>query len=222
MNRNGCYTMKTLPTAIVSINWNGGKPFVVRTDKENGVRVYKNTYDITSENDIVLRYQYIIRKNSDDDYKVGLLSYNKIEPTDSMINSVFEHFDGEEPVYQAKTFKRIWLGVDPDNDSFFGNTVLIDLTSYNYVYVSCTIEAFNLSNRITAFWAPVGNSNVPYPIAWSTTDVYSLVEMTRYNRHVIKLKVGKSNVTKLAYPPTKYGSHSSKVVTQLICDELYH
>jgi len=88
-------------------------------------------------------------------------------------------FIGKSPLNKMTEFSE---GYGPDFD---GNTVLIKLNNSKYVYIGDGIYEFDIENdKIIDYISPVGNNNVPYPIAIGENYLYFLVELLHYKPRV--------------------------------------
>jgi len=96
---------------------------------------------------------------------------------------------GEEEEYKelTKSYEIVeyWEGFD-NVEGIHGNTFLCYLgkreiegkeDKHKYVYVSSKITEFLTEERIDYFSSPMGNSDVPYPIAYSKNNIYLLYEV---------------------------------------------
>jgi hypothetical protein len=64
---------------------------------------------------------------------------------------------------------------------FDGNTILLKIRKSKYVYISYDIEEFSTPNDdIISYYSPVGNSDVPYPFAFSKTNTYIFNDEIKY------------------------------------------
>jgi hypothetical protein len=87
-----------------------------------------------------------------------------------------------EPEYDVKvlTIKKFigfWVGLDTSiYTNFHGNSILVQETKTSYVSVGWMILRFETSEEILDYVSPVGNSDVPYPVAYSQNYVYFMLE----------------------------------------------
>jgi hypothetical protein len=79
-------------------------------------------------------------------------------------------------IKQIKNFEGYWTGYDASVYKFHGNTILIRINKYKYIYVGCEIFSFKTKEEILDFISPMGNSDVPYPLAYGTENIYFLCE----------------------------------------------
>ena len=122
---------------------NGGRPFLVYI-KDQQVSIYKKSN----------KYYFVEDENENEDNK------NKW---------MYIHF-----IAKYKPLK-IWIGRSPKNKitlggggfgkDFYGNSILLQITKNNYVFIGTSIFKFEHKNQIVKFVSPVGNSDVPYPFA---------------------------------------------------------
>lgn len=76
----------------------------------------------------------------------------------------------------------IFIGQDLTEDKYFeGNSILLKLRNTKnientYVFIGSIIYEFTCDEEIKQYKSPVGNSDVPYPYAIGTENVYLLVE----------------------------------------------
>ncbi len=60
---------------------------------------------------------------------------------------------------------------------FKGNSILLQVDPHTYLYVGgCYVYMFETEDEILEYYSPVGNSDVPYPWAVGTENVYFLIE----------------------------------------------
>ena len=68
-------------------------------------------------------------------------------------------------VLKPTPYARAFVGKDPTNPNFTGNSMLFDLGGNKYLFVGEKVFTFRPSSPIKKYVSPVGNSNVPYPYA---------------------------------------------------------
>ena len=111
----------------------------------------------------------IMETRNDNGYKVNV--YNNNISTGSPILSFLtrEIFIGESFLNDMTEFSG---GYGPN---FYGNTILLRLNENNYVYIGSCIYSFTARHPINFYISPVGNNDVPYPVAMDTNDNYYLL-----------------------------------------------
>ena len=129
------------------IHDNGGRPFKVVANT-NGIQVYTAT-------------KYLdMTYGSDSDSEDTCDCY--AEP----------NFDYDVKVFSIKKFLGYWWGFDSSPNKFDGNSILIEVTPHKYIHIGERIYRFSTKDIILDFISPVGNSDVPYPIAYGEYYVY--------------------------------------------------
>ena len=73
-------------------------------------------------------------------------------------------------------FLGYWSGFDSSPYKFHGNSILIQVTKKEYVFIGESIYSFKTTDIITDYVSPVGNSDVPYPIAYGEDYMYFMLE----------------------------------------------
>ena len=99
--------------------------------------------------------------------------------------------DFDNPKYYTElvkeyTAKQVFIGKSPKNEmtkysgghgpKFTGNSILLKIGDKRYVSIGWTIYEFSTKDEITEYYSPVGNSDVPYPVAIGTDYVYFMIE----------------------------------------------
>lgn len=157
------------------IHNNGGRSFVVVIENKS-VKVYK-TLD-------------------DDEIKKEKNTFEFIDYTDDDINE--KVIVRNKPVFILKNFKNIFIGYDIDANNTYiknknfgkGNSILIFDGKYYYSIYYNNITKFNSKNikgTVIGYVSPIGNNDVPYPIIFTTTHLYS------WCNHIDEHKLDKKN-----------------------------
>ena len=76
------------------------------------------------------------------------------------------------------------------------SAILYDLGNQRYLFVGSEIYEFEAPEEIKEFYAPIGNSAVPYPVAISDTKVYFMLD---------KVMCDKKDFKDLSNPANLYG-----------------
>lgn len=99
--------------------------------------------------------------------------------------------DFDNPKYYTElvkeyTAKQVFIGKSPKNEmtkysgghgpKFTGNSILLKIGDKRYVSIGWTIYEFSTKDEITEYHSPVGNNDVPYPVAIGTDYVYFMIE----------------------------------------------
>jgi hypothetical protein len=97
-------------------------------------------------------------------------------------------------LFKISKFLGYWSGFDSSPYKIYnGNSILIQLTPNKYMHIGCEIFTFVTKDIITDFLSPVGNSDVPYPIAYGTENVYFMLDKKYYSNDDILLEKTVSN-----------------------------
>jgi len=132
---------------------NGGRPFLVYITKK-GVFVYKKPGD-----------KYWIES---DDYRK---KWTFVEPV-AKHPKVVKVFVGKSPKTPMTEFSG---GIGP---RFDGNSILVNLKGNTYLYIGNSVYQFQTQpgDAIVEYISPVGNNDVPYPVAIGTKNVYFMLD----------------------------------------------
>ena len=76
--------------------------------------------------------------------------------------------------------KKVFIG--SDKGKFKGNSILIQINNYRYVYIGSNIYTFSTDDIITKYYSFVGNSDVPYPVAMSKDNAYFMLDYKYINK----------------------------------------
>ena len=144
------------------IHDNGGRPFQVII---SGKRVY------------VYR---VAKKLSDEEFDKWMDGKKSIN-----FSKQLKYYS--ELITEFKNVKKIFIGKSVKNEmtkfsggygkSFDGNSILLNLSKNKYVYIGESIYSFETKNdKILEYHSPVGNNDVPYPVAVGEKYVYFLIE----------------------------------------------
>lgn len=162
---------------------------------------------LTSRNKI-----YLIHDNGGRPFKVvankeGLFVYKKQSDND----------DDDESLYNVKIlelhdFLGYWYGFDTSHYSLHGNSILVKITNNEYISIGWVIDKFTTDEEIIDYISPVGNSNVPYPVAYGAEYVYFMLDNKKIKRTDMETIVGVYTADNLysefyGHIGTKKGNH---------------
>ena len=83
----------------------------------------------------------------------------------------------ENPLLSITDFIGFWPGFDTCEDSdYHGNSILIRISKKSYIFIGNVITRFKTDDKILDYMSPVGNNDVPYPIAFSSKYVYFMLD----------------------------------------------
>ncbi|MCB1158606.1 MAG: hypothetical protein H7A25_05855 [Leptospiraceae bacterium] len=136
---------------------NGGRPFLVI---ENGVDVYVYSHDPN-------RFLRNIDRYSDHCWYSLLLGQFK------NVNKIWIGKSEKTPMTE-------WSGgYGPEFD---GNSILLEVSHGSYVFIGHVVYSFDFPESISAFYAPVGNNDVPYPTAETDTWFLFMLDLVAYKK----------------------------------------
>lgn len=92
------------------------------------------------------------------------------------------------PVLTVDNCLKIFIGDDLAY-AYTGNSVLLQKSNTEYIYISDSIKEFKCPEQIVEFHAPVGNSDVPYPFAVTESGRVILFEDFRDDMMTITNKI---------------------------------
>lgn len=100
-------------------------------------------------------------------------------------------------VYEAKDFTGYWSGFDSSPHVIHGSSILIEIKPREYVYIGREIKRFTTQDRILDFISCMGNSDVPYPIAYGEENVYYMLDMAYVPRDELKTAISVEKASRL-------------------------
>lgn len=85
--------------------------------------------------------------------------------------SVKEYFAGYGYIHDVKEIKE-----NLPEDFDYGNSILLVLKHNKYCYIGDTVYEFTTEEPITDYYSPIGNNDVPYPVAVTKLNVYFMLD----------------------------------------------
>ena len=76
---------------------------------------------------------------------------------------------------------------------FDGNSILLQLTQKNFVYIGSIIYEFILNDEVEKYYSMVGRNDVPYPVLLGKKNVYFMNDKEYVNRDKFPKNMKKSN-----------------------------
>lgn len=171
------------------------KSFVKKTSLTTHSRVY-NTHDNGG------RPYRVIANNRGIQIKVESCS-------DDVDDEVFEDY------MKITKFRGYWSGFDSEfccGYEAHGNSILIQLTKHKYMSIGFGIYTFESSEEIIDYVSPIGNNDVPYPVAYSKNRVYFMLDRQYINKLDLEYEATVFNAENLysefyGHLGSKKGSH---------------
>ncbi len=121
--------------------------------------------------------------------------YRQPESKDNLFIPENDNESGDEkwhyviPVATYSNVIRIFVGQSPKTPmtvnsgghgrEFTGNSILVQVSKMKYVHIGAVLYSFTSRIPIDEYWSPVGNSDVPYPVAFSKLYAYFMLDGKR-------------------------------------------
>lgn len=90
------------------------------------------------------------------------------------------------PVATYTNVQKTWIGKSPKTrmtefsgghgPAFTGNSILLQVSPQKYVHVGASVSEFQTRDPIVEYWSPVGNNDVPYPVAIGSKYAYFMLD----------------------------------------------
>lgn len=160
---------------------------------------------------------YEIHDNGGRPFKVTIKEDSKVlqilKPTKS--NDVL--------VKSVDNYQHVFVGEDPTEPDFKGNTILIQLSARSYIFVGWKVFSFDTVDEIYDYKSKVGNSDVPYPVAMGKENVYLLSEEVFFPVSQFDDSDSEEDAYDQYYNfNAKQKQKVSKIQTRIIHDRLWH
>ena len=109
-----------------------------------------------------------------DSNEINVFTYENYNYDDDDITDDIDNYNIQ--ILTIKNMLGYWYGFDESYCNFHGNSLLVQLDSYNYVHIGSEIYGFETKDIIYDYYSEVGNSDVPYPIALGEENVYFMLD----------------------------------------------
>ena len=153
--------------------------------------------------------EYYIHDNGGKPFKV---SVNKKE-IDVYIYKSDDPEIYKKRIIQIKNFIGFWYGFDASPRPQHGNSILVQINANKYVYIGSEIYEFKTKDKILDYISPIGNSDVPYPVAYGTENVYFLLDRQFIKNDELETPITVANSSEIygeyyGHIGTKKGTHN--------------
>lgn len=108
-----------------------------------------------------------------------------------------EYYD--ELFFTLTKFVGYWSGYDSSEYKMHHNSILIKLDKYQYMFIGHTIYTFKAKHKIIDFITPMGNNDVPYPIAYDEGYIYFMLDMKYMERNKFSTNLKIENAENIYY-----------------------
>jgi hypothetical protein len=123
-----------------------------------------------------LKHVYFVHDNGGRPFKVEIF-HNELKCYEhSPLDNYSEIPSYDMMKYKINKFEGYWSGFDSSPYKMHGNSLLIKINKNKYVHIGSKIYQFTTNDKILDYVSPVGNSNVPYPIAYGEDNVYFMLD----------------------------------------------
>ena len=84
-------------------------------------------------------------------------------------------------------YEQIFIGKDNEgfDSSYDGNSILIKISKYRYLWIGENICEYFIEDEITEFHSPVISSDTAYPYALSENNIYLMISNTFYDKNIL-------------------------------------
>lgn len=165
------------------IHENYDRPFLVYV-KNNTVHIYK----IPTKKYYYREKDYSLDDSKNKPFYIELV---KIYKTKKM-------FIGKSPLTPMTKFS------GGHGSTFNGNTILLQIETNKYVYIGSNIYEFKTNDIIEDYYSPIGNNDVPYPVALGTKNIYFMLDKTYVPNNKFENLTNKDKIDAYSY----YYGHS--------------
>lgn len=100
----------------------------------------------------------------------------------------FKHKKIDNQIIRITEFLGYWYGFDIRNSKYDGNSVLIHIENKKYMFVGYYIYTFEFEENIIDFISPLGNNDVPYPVAYTKNYVIFMLDKKAIKKSTLKTK----------------------------------
>nr|URM61880.1 DNA ligase [Mimivirus sp.] len=177
-NTNSFISFDNCEHKVYYVHDNGHRPFQVTISKNK-----------KSAKIIIHKYEYESDSDNDLDSDNNLDSDNDLDSDYDLDSKHYKTF-----VIEIDKFLGYWYGYDTSIDQMHGNTILIKLAVNKYIFIGSEIYKFKTdSDEIIDYVSPVGNSDVPYPVAYGTQFVYFMDDKEKVKKSNFQLDISPVN-----------------------------
>ena len=123
-----------------------------------------------------------------------------VTPDNKILVFVANYLDGyriieyKKQILEIKKYKKVFIGKSKiniyespkiDKKYWLGNSILVQLTDFHYMFIGNKVYEFKTKEIITKYESYVGNSDVPYPYAVGEKNYYLMIENVYYAKDQI-------------------------------------
>lgn len=142
-----------------------------KTDKDLDKNIHKNYKTYLIHDNGSKPFLVAIKNNIAKIFKINKNIEKKDNPPDYYYNQLIKEYKFNK-IFIPKGYDAIDI---KDYKEYQGNSILLE-TKDNYVYIGTEIYEFNIDDEVINYYSPVGNNDVPYPIAIGNENVYFMLD----------------------------------------------
>lgn len=210
----------TMSSQVGGMKPTRGFTYVNSKEKENKIKKMKTTKSFIPKLKLTDRMRtFFVHDNGDRPYRIT--ANKKGIDIHRIMN--FDYDDSSKDEYELELhlnkFRGFWYGFDSEfccKYEAHGNTILIQLTKTKYMYISAEIYTFESDEEILDFISPLGNNDVPYPVAYSANRVYFMLDKVYINKSELETEATVANAG------TMYGEFYGWVGSKKKCKKSYN
>ena len=175
--------------------------------KKEKLKGYKSYF---THNNWSKPFLVFIKNNDVHIYKIS----NKQHQMNSNLSKINENKSFYNEFVKSYKCKKIFIGKSPKcimtnlskgyGPKFDGNSILLQIDSNKYVFVGHNIYEFKIDDTINEYYSPVGNNDVPYPVALGSKNNYFMLDKTYVSNDKFKDLSKKNKIDLYTY----YYGHS--------------
>jgi hypothetical protein len=143
----------------------------------NNSYIYRDQLQSTQE--------YIIHDNGDEPFKVlaHQIAIEIYRDEDTWESDRFH----KELITTYTDFEGVWPGYDTSEIANH-NSILVNLSNNKYLFIGWDIYEFQTDQPIINYYSPIGNSDVPYPVAYTEDHAYFMIDKKYANLNMFTNK----------------------------------
>lgn len=146
---------------------------LLKKKREKELSTMKSTRSYLNKNNLTyVSKEYYIHDNGGRPFKVAINKENiNIYIYDTSNPEIYK-----KKILSIKNFIGYWYGFDASPSPQHGNSILVKINNKKYIYIGSEIYQFNTKEEIIDYISPIGNSDVPYPVAFGKENVYFMLD----------------------------------------------
>jgi len=147
-----------------------------KTDKDLDKNIHKNYKTYFIHDNGSQPFLVAIKNKIAKIFKIDKNIEKKDNPPEYYYNQLIKEYKFNK-IFIPKGYDAIDIfnNIIKDYKEYQGNSILLE-TKDNYVYIGTEIYEFNIDDEVINYYSPIGNNDVPYPIAIGKENVYFMLD----------------------------------------------